>query len=246
MNNISQRDSFWNKVYEIARKDRNVIVVSADMGAPALDKFRRDIPSQFVNVGIAEQNGVLIASGLSLVGKKVFVYAIAPFITLRCLEQIRVENAIMGIPVTIVGVGGGFGYEDSGPTHHLTEDIAIMRSMPNITINNITDSVMASSFASISSKTKTPNYVRLDRQVFPDIYSKNYDFSEGISALRGGKDYYMVSTGSMTHIAMELAAKLSKRKVNIGVIDMFTIPINEKLFLKMIKGAKKLISLDLK
>ena len=79
MNNISQRDSFWDKVYEIALNDSDVVIVTADMGAPALDQFRRDLPSQFVNVGIAEQNAITLASGLSLMGKKVFTYAIAPF-----------------------------------------------------------------------------------------------------------------------------------------------------------------------
>ncbi|MBT6228165.1 MAG: 1-deoxy-D-xylulose-5-phosphate synthase, partial [Candidatus Scalindua sp.] len=77
MSNISQRDAFWTRIYEIARQDRDVVVISADMGAPALDDFRRDLPSQFVNVGIAEQNAILVASGLCMTGKKVFVYAIA-------------------------------------------------------------------------------------------------------------------------------------------------------------------------
>ena len=116
MNNLTQRDAFWNKVYESARLNRNIVVVTADMGAPALDNIRRDLAGQFVNVGIAEQNAITLAAGLALTGKNVFIYAIAPFITLRCLEQIRVEAAMMKIPINIVGVGAGFGYEDSGPT----------------------------------------------------------------------------------------------------------------------------------
>jgi Transketolase, C-terminal subunit len=95
--------------------------------------------------------GVIIIL-IFLAGKHIFTYAIAPFIALRCLEQIRVENAIMKIPITIVGIGAGFGYEDSGPTHHLTEDIAVMKSMPAITIHSVTDSVMASAFAEMSYK----------------------------------------------------------------------------------------------
>lgn len=244
MTNISQRDAFWNKLYEIAWQDKDVILVSADMGAPSLDKFRKDLPSQFVNVGIAEQNAILIAAGLALSGKKVFAYAIAPFITLRCLEQIRIEVAMMNVPVTIVGVGAGLGYEDSGPTHHLTEDIAVMRSMPNITIHSVTDSVMASALAEISCKMKTPNYVRLERQFFPDIYSEKTDFHKGISVLKENRDYYILSTGSMTHIALETAKRLEKKNMSIGVIDIYTLPVNEKLFLKMVSGAKKLITLE--
>jgi transketolase len=244
MSNISQRDAFWNKVYEIAKVNRNIIIISADMGAPALDRIRRDLPSQFINVGIAEQNAITLAAGLSLGGKKVFAYAIAPFITLRCLEQIRVENAIMKIPVTIVGAGAGFGYDDSGPTHHLIEDIAIMRSMPHIIINSVTDSVMASAFAEISCRMKSANYVRLDRQVFPDIYNKNSDFSKGLFVLKESKDYYIVSTGSMTHAALNIASKLEEKKINVGVIDIYTIPINDILFLEIVNGLKKLISLE--
>jgi len=244
MSNIAQRDAFWNRIYERALVDKNIIVVSADMGAPALDKFRRDLPGQFVNVGIAEQNGILISSGMTLTGKKVFVYAIAPFITLRCFEQIRVNSAIMNIPITIVGVGAGFGYEDSGPTHHMIEDIAVMRALPNLVINSISDSVMAAAFADISCDMRTTNYVRLDRMALPDIYRKDNDFSKGLAVLKESKDYYIVSTGSMVHVALSVARRLAKKKVNIGVIDVYSIPVNEKGFVKAIKTAKKLITLE--
>lgn len=243
-NNVSQRDAFWNKVYELAKHDRNIVVISADMGAPALDRIRRDLAAQFINVGIAEQNATTLAAGLVLTGKKVFTYAIAPFITLRCLEQIRVENAIMKIPITIVGVGAGFGYEDSGPTHHLIEDIAIMRAMPNIVINSISDSIMASSFAEMSCGMKIANYVRLERQVFPDIYEENANFSKGISMLRKGRDYYILSTGSMTHTALDIANRLQKKGLRLGVLDIYTLPINEDLLVELISQAKKLISLE--
>ena len=244
MDNITQRDAFWDKVYERAQTDKNIIVVSADMGAPALDKFRRDFPTQFVNVGIAEQNGILVSAGLVLTGKKVFVYAIAPFITLRCLEQIRVNNAIMNIPITIVGVGAGFGYEDSGPTHHIIEDIAIMRAMPHITINSISDNIMASAFVDISCSMKTTNYVRLDRLILPQLYDKNADFSQGLSILKKNKDCYIISTGSMTHIALDVARQLEKEGISIGVIDVYRFPIQENAFIETIQAAKKLVSLE--
>ena len=107
MKDLSQRDAFFGKLYEIARRDRDVILVSADMGAPSLDKFRADLSAQYVNVGIAEQNMVTVASGLALGGKTVFMYAIMPFVTLRCYEMIKVELCLMNIAVTAVGVGSG-------------------------------------------------------------------------------------------------------------------------------------------
>ncbi|MBM4053770.1 MAG: 1-deoxy-D-xylulose-5-phosphate synthase [Planctomycetes bacterium] len=244
MSNISQRDAFWTRIYEIAKEQRNLVVISADMGAPALDNFRRDLPSQFINAGIAEQNALLIAAGLCMTGKKVFVYAIAPFLVLRCLEQTRVLNAIMNNPITLVGVGAGFGYEDSGPTHHITEDIAIMRAMPRIEICSITDSVMATAFADISYNMKTTNYVRLDRLLFPDIYHSDSNFSEGVSVIKESNDIYIAATGSMVHTALEIALQLEKKKINVGVIDVYKIPINTDTFIKKIRKAKKLISLE--
>lgn len=243
MNNISQRDAFWNKIYEIAKVNRDIVIVSADMGAPALDVIRKDLASQFINVGIAEQNAITVAAGLTLTGKKVFVYAIVPFITLRCLEQIRVECAIMKIPITLVGVGAGFGYDDSGPTHHLIEDIAILRALPDIEINNITDSIMAECFAEISCKSKVTNFIRLHRQSLPNIYTKEHDFNQGLGVLNEGKDYYIISTGAMTHSALEIVKKLKKEKINVGLIDVYTFPAKTYL-LDIIKNAKKLVTIE--
>jgi len=244
MNNISQRDAFWDRLYELAALNRDIILVSADMGAPSLDRFRRDLPGQFVNTGIAEQNAVLISAGLALAGKKVFAYAIAPFITLRCLEQIRVELSMMNLPVTIVGVGAGLGYEDSGPTHHLIEDIAVMRSLPNIVINSITDSAMAAAAADLSLTMKHPNYVRLERQVLPLLYGKTSDFSQGLTLLKQGKDGLVLATGCMTHTALEIVQRLEQQGLNLGVADIYRIPVNEEALLRTVATMPKLVTLE--
>lgn len=243
-NNMPQRDAFWSEIYSIAKNDKDLIVVSADMGAPALDDFRKHISSQFINAGIAEQNAILIASGLSLMGKKVYAYAIAPFITLRCLEQIRVENAIMAIPINIVGVGTAFGYSDSGPTHHLIEDIAIMRSMPNINIYNVTDSVMAKKMAYITHKSKGTCYLRIERELYPNIYDDDADFLAGFSTVIPGQEYVMLTTGTMTHVGIECANELYKTGIKLEVIDIYRFPIDEMLLLEKIKNAKILFSLE--
>jgi transketolase len=243
MSNTTQRDAFWNRLYDIARQDRDIILVSADMGAPSLDKFRLDMPGQYISTGIAEQNAILVSAGLALSGKKVFTYAIAPFIVFRCLEQIRVNVAMMNLPVTIVGVGAGFGYEDSGPTHHLLEDIALMRSMPNMVTQGITDNIMAEAMAELSCTMKSPNYIRLERQVMPDVHCRSTDFREGLAVLREG-DAYLVSTGSMVHTALEISDNLKGKGVSVGVIDVYRIPLNTELFLEKTRGAKMLISVE--
>jgi transketolase len=245
MKQITQRDAFWNKIYQLALKNKDIVVVTADMGAPSLDRFRIDLPGQFINVGIAEQNAILVASGLAMTGKRAFVYAIAPFITLRCLEQIRVENSIMNIPITIVGVGAGFGYEDSGPTHHMVEDISVMRAMPNVTINSISDNVMAIYFAEASCKMTNTNYIRLDRQPSPDIYRKGHDFSTGVSRIADGKDGCIIATGRIINNAIEAAKKLNKnRGLNLKIIDIYTLPVNDKALLKEIKGVPWIVTLE--
>lgn len=245
MKNITMRDAFFDKLYELAKKDKRIYIVSADMGAPSLDKFRRDLPEQFVNVGIAEHNMVTVAAGLALEGKRPFMYAIMPFVTLRCYEMIKVDMSLMNLPVAAVGVGSGFSYDDSGPTHHSTEDITIMRALPNMTILNSSDSVMAEKFAEIAIEINGPSYVRLDRHVLPVIYENNYDFSKGLSALKQGADVWIVATGNTVHTALEVSQELAAHKINAGVIDLFRLkPVNEDLLLKTIGGAKGVITIE--
>jgi len=244
MNPVSQRDSFWNKVYELAREDTDVMIVSADMGAPALDKFRKDLSQQYVNTGIAEQNAVLVAAGLALEGKKVFAYAIAPFITYRCIEQIKLYLAAMKVPVTLVGVGSGISYDDSGPTHHTIEDISMLRVLPNFTIHNTTDSAMATALAEISCRMDKPNYVRLDRKMASDLYDENSDFSVGVASHREGSDLALVATGNMVYRALEVAEALAKEKVSASVTDVYSIPVNGPALLDAVGTAERIVTME--
>lgn len=238
----SQRDAFFNAVYDLAKADRDVIIVSADMGAPALDRFRVDLPGQFINVGIAEQQAITLSAGLAKEGKKVYVYAIAPFITYRCFDQIKVSIASMCLPITIVGCGAGFSYDDSGPTHHAVEDLGIMRTLPFFQVFNMTDSEMASEFALICYESERPNYVRLDRGVFESV-SKNIDYTK----LKGVEEHVfgdekkplIIATGNMVHTAIKVG-----EETGASVIDVYTFPINEEAFLETIKGHKRIITLE--
>ena len=239
MNKITMRDTFWNRVYGLAKEDKNVIVIAADMGAPSLDKFRVDFANQFINAGIAEQNAMLVATGLAMTGKKCFVYAIAPFITLRCYEQVRNYPAGMDLPITVVGVGAGICYEDSGPTHHSVEDITLFRCLPNMQIFNASDNNMTAKFADMAYQSKHPNYVRLDRIVLPNIYDENYDFSSGLGVLRDVSDINILSTGNTIQTALEVSDSLKNEGINVGVIDAYKIPIDYDVFSKTVQGAKK-------
>lgn len=243
---IDMRDAFFDEVYNIAKKDRNVIFLTADMGAFSLGRFKKDLPGQYINAGVAEQNMISIAAGLTLGGKRVFAYGIAPFVTMRCYEQIKVDLCCMNLPVTIVSVGSGFTYGSDGPTHHATHDIAVMRTLPEITILNPSDPIMASACARISYGNSGPKYVRVERGKLPLLYSgQNEEFANGLSVLKEGSDMIIIATGIMVHKALEAADKLSKNSIYAGVVDLYRIkPVNAEMLLEVISRYKKIVTLE--
>jgi len=232
------RDSFFDGLYKLAENDRDIMVVSADLGASSLNKFKK-LPNQFINVGVAEENMIAVATGLAMSGKKVFVYAILPFATLRCYEFIKIDLSVMNLPITIVGVGTGFSYENSGETHYSIGDISIMRVLPNFTIFSPSDNIMASKLARIYNN---PTFIRLDREELPNLYKEEDNFPMGFTNLKDG-DVYIIATGNMVHKALEVSEKI--KEYSIGVIDLYRIkPINEALLLDYIGEAKRIVTLE--
>ena len=157
------RDSFVRSVLELAKNDRNVELVTGDLGFGVLRPFWEAVPDQFLNVGIAEQNMTAMAAGMALEGKTVFTYSIGNFPTLRCIEQIRNDCAYHGVNVNIVCVGGGFVYGFLGMSHHATEDLAVMRSLPNVAVFAPADKVEAAAVAKAVVKYPGTCYIRLGR-----------------------------------------------------------------------------------
>jgi len=239
------RDAFLDELYDIALKDRQVIFLSNDFGAPSLDKFRDAMASQFIHIGIAEQNMVNVATGLAMAGKIVYMYSIAPFLPLRCFEQIRVHLSLKGFHITGVMVGAGYSYDLSGPTHQALEDIAIMNSLPKMTILNASDSVMGAAFARMSYENPGPKYIRFDKEKLPSLYDSNEDFSAGISVLKEGKDLTIVATGIMVHRAIEVADELARHSVDSGIIDLYQIkPLNEDLLLDATRKTARILTVE--
>lgn len=245
MSNIDIRDAFFDVLYNIASNDNDVMFLTADMGAFSLERFKNDLRYQYINVGVAEQNLVNIATGLVLEGKNVFIYGITPFVTMRCYEQIKVNVSGMCLPIKIIGSGPGITYSNDGPTHHAIQDISIMRALPNMIIFNPSDPTMASAMANISYESKNPVYIRIDKGKLPILYPKNYNFSDGLCQLKKGYDLLIITTGIMVHQAFKLVDKLAKHFIDTGIIDLYRIkPINEKLLLSYIDQSKKLIILE--
>lgn len=247
----TMRDALIEEIGENMRRNDRIFFLSADMGAPSLDRLREMFKDRFINVGIAEQNLVNVAAGLALEGFVVYAYAIAGFLTMRAYEQIRINLALSSqcrdINVNLVGVGTGISYDMAGPSHHCLEDISVIRTLPNILICSPADWITTKKFVDFSIRDKNPKYIRLDGKALPPIYPQEtiFDWQAGFCQLAEGYDTCIVATGWMTHKALRIAEKLSKRNGNIGVIDVFMLrPFNEVLFFETVKEYKTIITLE--
>lgn len=229
MNNTSKpklmRDAVIDTIYNAAKEDKNIIFISADLGATALDKFRKCLPGQFIHAGISEQNMVDLASGLALSGKKVFLYAMAPFITARCYEQIKSVLASMNLPVTLIAVGVGLGYDHATMTHFTTEDVACMRALNGIEVLSPSDENSAIAITRAAINKPAFRYIRLERQPQRHLYRGDFtsEVEQGFVHLVEGVDVVIVGCGYLVHKALLAKASLEKLKVSAGVIDLFRI-----------------------
>src|SRR5436190_6908368 len=163
------RKTFINTLVELARKDERIFLITPDIGYSVLEVFMNEFPNRFLNVGVAEQNAVGIAAGMSLSGMIPYVYTINPFVCMRPFEQIRIDVAYMNTNVRIVGVGAGFSYGSAGATHHAIEDIAVMRCLPNMTVVCPGDPWEVENTVRASIKHKGPMFFRLGKQGEPVI-----------------------------------------------------------------------------
>lgn len=225
---IAMRDAFLECIWRAMAEDTKIFFISADFGSPILDKIRTDFPHRFVNVGIAEQNLINITAGLALEGYKVFAYAIAPFITMRCYEQVRVSLALLSevrpMNVNLIGVGAGYSYVVSGPTHQCYEDITLMRALPNFQVLSPADHVTASALFETCVNTGGPKYLRFDAQVLPVIYESGVpDLSKGFHVHQNGDALCLLATGYMLHTAIKVAEELASEGIRVGVIDLFDL-----------------------
>jgi transketolase len=240
------RDVFWNRIYQEAKQNHNIMLVSADLGAFALDKYREELPGQFVNVGIAEQNAIAVASGLCLEGKKVYVYANAPFIYMRCLEIIRQTLSMMNLPVIVVGQGAGFSFASYGASHYNIEDIGAMRLLPNMKMYNLSDPVMTEVIAQQSLTSAGPQYIRMDKLAPEAFYTspEQVYYSAGFSVLASGKKILLIATGNTVAMAREACECLTKNGVDCGVMDLYCMNPNEEALLRALIPYEYLISIE--
>lgn len=225
---IAMRDAFLQRICDTMAADPSIYFTCADFGSPVLDRIREQFPQRFANVGIAEQNLINVSAGLAVEGYKVFAYAIAPFITMRCFEQIRVNLALLSkvrtMNVNLIGVGAGYSYVVSGPTHQCYEDLTVMRALPNVAVYSPADHVAAAALFEPCLAKAGPKYLRFDAQVLPVLYEAGRpDLARGFNVHRRGSRIVLVATGYMMHTALKVAERLDGGAGTVGVIDLFDL-----------------------
>ncbi|WP_096028551.1 transketolase family protein [Campylobacter lanienae] len=225
--NITMRDAFFINLYEEMDKNENIYLVTADFGAPMLDKIRESFNKRAINVGIAEQNAINIAAGLALEGKCVYVYGIAPFISMRPFEQLRINlsalSSLRNINVNIISVGAGVSYSISGPTHHCLEDLSLIRTLPNFEIFSPSDSELVNRYFKHTIEIKRPKYLRFDAAALPTLEYNAYDINDGFRVKKAKKsNIAIISTGYMSQKAYEIS-----KEYDIELIDIYSINSNQ-------------------
>ncbi len=240
------RDAFAKQLYELAKKDKNIFFITGDLGFGVFDKFAKDFPKQYLNVGVAEQNMIGVATGLGLEGKKVFAYSIGNFATIRCLEQIRNDAAYHNVNLTIVSSGGGFTYGSLGMSHHATEDIAIMRSIPNITVLVPSTAWETMKATKKLASVKSVCYLRIEKGGLKKPPFKNSRFEIGKSILyNNGNDITFVVAGGIIKENLEAVKKLKNEGISSRVISMHTIkPLDELAIKKAARDTGIIISIE--
>ena len=240
------RDTFVRTLLEIAKKDKNVYIVTGDLGFGVLKPFWTELPDQIINAGIAEQNMTSIAAGLAMQGKIVYTYSIGNFPTLRCIEQIRNDCAYHNANVKVVCVGGGFVYGSLGMSHHATEDIAIMRALPDVTVLAPGDLVEAEEATKAIYKEKGTCYLRLGRGGEKRIHESLSDFTVG-KAIRidEGKEVAIFSTGAIFDEVKAACDTLKEQGIHPTVYTFPTVkPIDKDVILNCARTHKAIVTVE--
>jgi transketolase len=224
------RTSFIKTLCEIAAHNPRVTLIVGDLGFGVVTDFAERFPNQFVNAGVSEQNMTGLAAGMAMAGRIVFTYSIANFPTLRCLEQIRNDICYHAANVKIVAVGGGYAYGSLGMTHHATEDLAILRSLPGMKVVAPGDPVETRLAVRALVQDPSPCYLRLGRTGEPEVHGGDIDFEIGraITVLEG-LDATLISTGGMLESCVKVARLLAMEGLQVQVISMHTVkPLDER------------------
>jgi len=246
-NNMEMRKIFCDTLIALAKDDKRIVVLNSDSAQISGTKpFGEAFPERIFNVGIAEANMVSVAAGLSACGKKPVVHAFGPFMTRRCFDQTVISLAYARLSAILVGISPGIISEINGGTHQGFEDIAIMRTVPGITVVEPLDGVQLRQMIPALVELNGPVYLRFYRGVMPDYYPENYAYRLGkADTLREGNDVTLISSGIMMECTLKAAAMLASRGIQARVLNMHTIkPLDREAIIRAAKETGAIVTVE--
>lgn len=247
-NTIANRQVMCEVLVKEGKKNRDLLVLTSDSrGSASLADFAKSLPEQLVEVGIAEQNIVSIAAGLAHSGKRPFVASPAAFLSMRSIEQIKVDVAYSNTNVKLVGISGGVSYGALGMSHHSLQDIAVARAIPNLQVLLPADRFEAEKMFSFLAKSNHPAYIRIGRNPVQDCYSSlDYEFEIGQAVtMKAGNDVTLIATGETVRVVLDTAEELAKKGISARVLNYHTIkPFDKTTLLKAANETKAIISVE--
>ena len=240
------RTAYLDTLYDLASKDKRVYALISDNGAIVYDKYRKDLASQYLNLGISEANMLGMAAGMASCGKIPFAYTIGAFLAYRAFEFIRNDICLQNQNVKIVGTGAGEVYSALGPTHHSTEDLGGLRALPNLTILCPASPLEVRKATAAAYEYEGPVYLRLGTNKEPEIYDGDYSFEIGKGVtIRDGNDITLIGTGSILKDILDVAEILQKSGIRARVINLHTIkPIDREIIIKAIEETGKIVTIE--
>lgn len=243
----SVRDAFFNRIYEHIENGEDIVVVTSDLGAPSLDDLRKNYPERYVSVGIAEQNLLTVSAGLSLSGKKVIAYGLNPFPVTRAFDQMRTLMNELKIPFTLCGLNAGLCSAESGYTHMPVEDMGMARMLSGIKTINPSDETISRMAADMSVNDTLPVYIRFDKTIKGTIYNESeIDFSKGFNSYKNNDEntVTIVTNGHYIQELRKITDDYNEKGIKINLIDLFSLPVNEKELVSTLKNSKSIITVE--
>ncbi|WP_462410497.1 transketolase family protein [Neobacillus sp. Marseille-QA0830] len=247
-NKIANRQAISETLLNLAKQNKDIVVLTSDSrGSASLANFGSELPEQIVEVGIAEQNLVGVAAGLAASGKKPFVASPACFLSMRSIEQIKVDVAYSRTNVKLIGISGGVSYGALGMSHHSLQDIAVTRAIPGLDVMMPADRHEAKKMMEALVEYDRPVYLRIGRNPVEDCYvSEDYDFQIGKAVtMKEGNDITIIATGEIVRIALDAAEALQQEGIDCRVINMHTIkPLDKEAIVKAAEETGKIITIE--
>jgi transketolase len=247
-NKIANRQAISETLLDLAKENKDILVLTSDSrGSASLVNFGKELPNQIVEVGIAEQNLVGIAAGLAASGKKPFVASPACFLSMRSIEQIKVDVAYSNTNVKLIGISGGVSYGALGMSHHSLQDLAVTRAIPGLDVMMPADRHEAKKMIGALVKYDRPVYLRIGRNPVEDSYvSEDYDFQIGKAVtMKEGTDITIIATGETVRIALDSAEALQAEGIDCRVINMHTIkPLDKEAIVKAAEETGRIITIE--